>query len=659
MSITVANGYEYEKKNLIGHGAFAIVFKGKHRQEKKSVAVKVIQRSKIGKPADKLLGKEIEILKSLKHENIVSLLDYEENNDQIVLVMEYCNAGDLAEYLQKQGTLSEDTIRTFLQQIVAAMKVLHEKGIIHRDLKPGNILLNRDSSDNNRLRVKIADFGFARHLQGTDMAATLCGSPMYMAPEVLMGHNYCAKADLYSIGTIVYQCLTGRAPFHASTPPELRAFYERTHTLKPSIPNTTSAALKDLICSLLIRNPRDRLSPSDFFRHAFIKTRSGSARRGYNSSPTIPDAKVRSDSHSPGPAMSLDNTDSVLQTDNDGELLVQTSDDSEEFVVIPAPRRRAVTIGCNLNELNRTPEYDNCSPVFDSPRYSAPSRQMSPRHHHRRSPSFEHQQHSPRERHIERGFVTPEFNHRDREIVRTNSTPLLRIQQNATPIRRIPSHNHRTRQRAFTVGTPSPDSNLVCSSLQPLIEENNNVEVVEDTLISRLHFAMNLGCAILKVADLHQGTNYRRRGERLLLFNRGLQVIASALHSARNSYDETGPSPELRSILMELNSKYKECRGYCSDLRHSVTESMAPKDTKFDSAERIMYNFAIRHAEEAAEGDSNGDLEHEDIIQRYETAASLLQGIYQLTDCQEDKRKLGMYQRQIHERLDEIKSQLS
>ena len=135
------------------------------------------------------------------------------------------------------------------------------------------------------------------------MAATLCGSPMYMAPEVLMGHSYCAKADLYSIGTIgrktsrwaknqhfyvsgksytlylVYQCLTGRAPFHASTPPELRAFYERTHTLKPSIPSTTSAALKDLICSLLIRNPRERLSPSDFFRHPFIKTRSGSNRR--------------------------------------------------------------------------------------------------------------------------------------------------------------------------------------------------------------------------------------------------------------------------------------------------------------------------------------------------------------------------------------------
>lgn len=183
--------------------------------------------------------------------------------------------------------------------------------------------------------------------------------------------------------------------------------------------------------------------------------------------------------------------------------------------------------------------------------------------------------------------------------------------------------------------------------------------MVEDNLVGRLNFAMSLGCAILKVADLHCGSNYRKRGERLLLFNKGLQVFASALHSARNSYDESGSSPELRSVLMELNSKYKECRSFCSGLRQSVSENLAPKETKFDSAERIMYNFALKTAEEAAEGDSNGELEHSDIVQRYETAANLLQGIFQLTDCVDDKRKLGLYQRQIYERLSEIKSQIS
>ncbi|XP_048449749.1 serine/threonine-protein kinase ULK1-like, partial [Rhincodon typus] len=142
--------------------------------------------------------------------------------NSVYLVMEYCNGGDLADYLHSKGTLSEDTIRLFLQQIAGAMKMLHSKGVIHRDLKPQNILLSctggRKSNPNN-IRIKIADFGFARYLQTNMLAATLCGSPMYMAPEVIMSQHYDAKADLWSIGTIVYQCLTGKAPFQVSSPP--------------------------------------------------------------------------------------------------------------------------------------------------------------------------------------------------------------------------------------------------------------------------------------------------------------------------------------------------------------------------------------------------------------------------------------------------------
>ena len=119
----------------------------------------------------------------------------------------------------------------------------------------------------------LADFGFARHLGVADMAATLCGSPMYMAPEVLMSHVYDSSADLYSIGTIVYQCLTGRAPFHATSPQELRQFYERTDVLKPTIPAGTSPGLSELICSLLKKNPKERMSAKDFFRHPFIRER--------------------------------------------------------------------------------------------------------------------------------------------------------------------------------------------------------------------------------------------------------------------------------------------------------------------------------------------------------------------------------------------------
>uniref|UniRef100_A0A668AP76 non-specific serine/threonine protein kinase n=1 Tax=Myripristis murdjan TaxID=586833 RepID=A0A668AP76_9TELE len=241
--------FEFNRKDLIGHGAFAVVFKGRHKEKRDyEVAIKCINKKNLAK-SQSLLGKEIKILKELKHENIVGLLDYQ---SLLFLSSQYCNGGDLAEYLHSKGTLSEDTIRVFLQQIAQAMKVLQSKGILHRDLKPQNILLchaeGRRSSPNNTC-IKIADFGFARHLQTNTMAATLCGSPMYMAPEVIMSQNYDAKADLWSIGTIVFQCLTGKAPFHVSVLSFLK-----------SIPRETSSHLRHLLLGLLQRNHKERMN---------------------------------------------------------------------------------------------------------------------------------------------------------------------------------------------------------------------------------------------------------------------------------------------------------------------------------------------------------------------------------------------------------------
>uniref|UniRef100_A0A8C5GXR9 non-specific serine/threonine protein kinase n=1 Tax=Gouania willdenowi TaxID=441366 RepID=A0A8C5GXR9_GOUWI len=254
--------YEFSRKDLIGHGAFAVVFKGRHREKNDwEVAVKCINKKNLAK-SQTLLGKEIRILK-------------------------YCNGGDLADYLHSKGTLSEDTIRLFLQQITGAMRVLQSKGIIHRDLKPQNILLSyppgRKSHSNNTC-IKIADFGFARYLQNNMMAATLCGSPMYMAPEVIMSQNYDAKADLWSIGTIVFQCLTGKAPFQASTPQELRMFYEKNKNLSPNIPRETSSHLRHLLLGLLQRNHKDRMdfakplpSPTQEATAFLLKDSSGGA----------------------------------------------------------------------------------------------------------------------------------------------------------------------------------------------------------------------------------------------------------------------------------------------------------------------------------------------------------------------------------------------
>ncbi|KAL1414614.1 hypothetical protein MTO96_007288 [Rhipicephalus appendiculatus] len=255
--------FEYNTKDLIGHGAFAVVYKGRYKAKPElPVAIKSITKKNLAK-SQNLLGKEIKILKELSelhHENVVALLDCKETAHHVHLVMEYCNGGDLAEYLLEKGTLSETTIRLFLRQIAGAMRALNAKGIVHRDLKPQNILLchgPRPKPAPADITLKIADFGFARFLQDGVMAATLCGSPMYMAPEVIMSLQYDAKADLWSIGTIVFQCLTGTAPFKAQTPQALKQFYEKATNLAPR---------------LLKKNAKDRMDFDEFFSHPFLKT---------------------------------------------------------------------------------------------------------------------------------------------------------------------------------------------------------------------------------------------------------------------------------------------------------------------------------------------------------------------------------------------------
>ncbi|KAF7219287.1 transcript variant X2 [Nothobranchius furzeri] len=269
--------FEYSRKDLVGHGAFAVVFKGRHRKKTDwEVAIKSINKKNLSK-SQILLGKEIKILKELQHENIVALYDVQETPSSVFLVMEYCNGGDLADYLQAKGTLGEDTLRVFLQQIAAAMRILHSKGVIHRDLKPQNILLSyagRKKSNISGIRIKIADFGFARYLQSNMMAATLCGSPMYMAPEVIMSQNYDAKADLWSIGTVIYQCLVGKPPFQANSPQDLRLFYEKNKNLLPVIPRETSPHLGELLLGLLQRNQKDRMDFDTFFNHPFLEASS-------------------------------------------------------------------------------------------------------------------------------------------------------------------------------------------------------------------------------------------------------------------------------------------------------------------------------------------------------------------------------------------------
>nr|XP_023396199.1 LOW QUALITY PROTEIN: serine/threonine-protein kinase ULK1 [Loxodonta africana] len=321
------------------------------------VAVKCINKKNLAK-SQTLLGKEIKILKELKHENIVALYDFQEMANSVYLVMEYCNGGDLADYLHTMRTLSEDTIRLFLQQIAGAMRLLHSKDIIHRDLKPQNILLSNPGgrrANPNNIRVKIADFGFARYLQSNMMAATLCGSPMYMAPEVIMSQHYDGKADLWSIGTIVYQCLTGKAPFQVSAAGVLLPANPALLTPAPSIPRETSAPLRQLLLALLQRNHKDRMDFDEFFHHPFLDA-SASIKKSppvpvpsYPSSGSGSSSSSSSTSHlaSPPSLGEIQQLQKTLTSPADAAAFLQGSRDSggsskdsscdtDDFVMVPA-----------------------------------------------------------------------------------------------------------------------------------------------------------------------------------------------------------------------------------------------------------------------------------------------------------------------------------
>ncbi|KAM0284851.1 hypothetical protein ACHAQH_001772 [Verticillium albo-atrum] len=291
----------------IGKGSFATTSKA-------LVAIKSVELSRLNAKLRENLYGEIQILKTLRHPHIVALHDCIESSTHINLAMEYCELGDLSIFIKKRdklGTnpathdmarkypstpnsgLHEVVARHFLQQLGSALKFLREKNYVHRDVKPQNLLLlpspqykdtvpkqilsaSRDSMIPNAglaslPMLKLADFGFARVLPSTSLADTLCGSPLYMAPEILRYERYDAKADLWSVGTVLYEMVTGRPPFRARNHVELlRKIEAAEDKIKYPKDADVSKDLVRLISKLLTRNPVERIRFEDFFADPIV-----------------------------------------------------------------------------------------------------------------------------------------------------------------------------------------------------------------------------------------------------------------------------------------------------------------------------------------------------------------------------------------------------
>ncbi|KAF4448147.1 hypothetical protein F53441_8405 [Fusarium austroafricanum] len=298
----------------IGKGSFAQVYLGWHKETKAAVAIKSVELERLNKKLRENLYSEIQILKTLRHPHIVALHDCLESTSHINLIMEYCELGDLSLFIKKREKLAthpathdmarkypsapnsglhEVVIRHFLKQLTSALEFLRSKNYVHRDVKPQNLLLLPSQSfRDQRSRpvmqasqdslipiaglaslpmLKLADFGFARVLPSTSLADTLCGSPLYMAPEILRYERYDAKADLWSVGTVLYEMSTGRPPFRARNHVELlRKIEAAEDVIKFPREVTISSDLKALIRSLLKRSPVERLSFENFFTHQVV-----------------------------------------------------------------------------------------------------------------------------------------------------------------------------------------------------------------------------------------------------------------------------------------------------------------------------------------------------------------------------------------------------
>uniref|UniRef100_T1KGC2 non-specific serine/threonine protein kinase n=1 Tax=Tetranychus urticae TaxID=32264 RepID=T1KGC2_TETUR len=257
-------GY-YDVVQTIGKGNFAVVKLAKHSVTNNRVAIKIIDKTCLDASNLKKIWREIEIMKRIgKHDNILRLYQVMQTDKYLMLVTEWCPGGEIFDHLVANGRMSEPQARGYFLQIIGAIEYLHNNGVVHRDLKAENLLLTHDLKT-----VKIADFGFSNYFKPESLLTTWCGSPPYAAPELFEGRFYNGpKADIWSLGVVLYVLVCGALPFDGHTLQSLRS---RVLVGKFRIPYFMSRECENLIRHMLIVEPEKRYSMQQIKNHKWIK----------------------------------------------------------------------------------------------------------------------------------------------------------------------------------------------------------------------------------------------------------------------------------------------------------------------------------------------------------------------------------------------------
>lgn len=273
----------------LGQGSFGVVIEATHRETGKKWAIKKVNREKAGSSAVKLLEREVSILKTVNHDHIIHLEEVFETPKRVYLVMELCEGGELREILQRRKRLSETETRHVIHSLAFAIAYLHKKDIVHRDLKLENILVQSGDvaeGEAMALNIKVTDFGLAVQKGGVgseNMLQATCGTPIYMAPEIINAHDYSQQCDIWSIGVIMYMLLSGDPPFMGSSEEKLFELIKRgALTFSSPVWQSVSEAAKDVLQKLLRVDPADRITANELLDNPWITGDTSSVQRPSN-----------------------------------------------------------------------------------------------------------------------------------------------------------------------------------------------------------------------------------------------------------------------------------------------------------------------------------------------------------------------------------------
>lgn len=266
----------YKLGKTLGTGGFSVVKLAADRTSGKEYACKIMALPPVGQEVGENentredIFKEIDLLCGMNHPNVIFLKEYFEEGNKVYLITELLTGGELLEAVLKRGNYTEDEARLCFVQVLRGIEYLHSKNVVHRDLKLENLLL---AQQDDISLVKIADFGLAKH--AVNGMQTICGTPQYVAPEVIVGqkgHVYGPGVDMWSAGVVLYILLGGYPPFWSESEPQLFDMIRKgKYSFNDPVWSKVSDSAKDCIAKLLVVDPTKRLSASEALEHEFIK----------------------------------------------------------------------------------------------------------------------------------------------------------------------------------------------------------------------------------------------------------------------------------------------------------------------------------------------------------------------------------------------------